>query len=76
MLAGMGIKAAEALIWVVPLSLVKGNLIRRAGIERQKLPSQHWELDCHEVSLRAVNGRDPPNTPKSGRLDCLASRCF
>lgn len=36
-LAGMGIKAAEALIWVVSLSFVKGNLIRRAGIERQAL---------------------------------------
>lgn len=36
-LAGTGIKAAEALIWVVQLSFVKGNLIRRAGIETQKL---------------------------------------
>lgn len=36
-LAGTGIKAAEALIWVVQLSFVKGNLIRRAGIERHKL---------------------------------------
>lgn len=36
-LAGMGIKAAEALICVVQSSFVKGNLIRRAGIERHKL---------------------------------------
>lgn len=28
--ARMGIKAAEALIWAVQLSFVKGNLIRRA----------------------------------------------
>lgn len=36
--------------------------------------SQHQDLDSHEVSLRAVNGRDPPNSPKSGRIDCLATR--
>lgn len=36
-LVRMGINAAEALIWVVQLSFVKGNLIRRAGIERHKL---------------------------------------
>lgn len=36
--------------------------------------SQHWDPDSHEVSLRAVNARDPPNPPKSGRLDCLATR--
>lgn len=47
-LAGMGIKAAEALIWVVQLSFVKGNLIRRAGIEREKLC---FPLDSHEASL-------------------------
>lgn len=70
-LTGMGIKAAEALIWVVQLSFVKGNLIRRAGIEREKLC---FPLDSHEASLWAVNGRDPPNTPKPGRFDCLATR--
>lgn len=42
----------------------------------ESFASKHWDLDSHEVSLRAVNGRGLPNTPKSGRLDYLATRGF